>query len=212
MKSVSIVSHAFSSTATVGNVIVALSLAAAAFGAHGNAQAASLSVVTVAAPAVNCVFSANCTVTVSDTAGHFKDTAYGVNAFLQSRTYAGQPGTPAAGLTAYEYRVALDKQAFSECLVGLTFDFGPVKQLPYPGHPPAHVFVTTQGGIGEVAIKSAEQDGNLITLTFDNYLCPGQSTYFFGLVATGAPEGREAMLFGFGSPPIVQAKVRVPAH
>ena len=192
---------------------VTLTLAAAAAVAPpGAAQAASLSVVTVAAPAVNCVFNASCTVTVNDTTGHFANTAYGTNAFLQSRTYPGQPGTPGAGTTAYEYRVALDKQAFSECLAGLTLDFGPVKSLPYPGHPPAHVFVTTQGGIGEVAIKSAEQDGNFITLTFDNYLCPGQSTYFFGLAATGLPQGQEASLFGFGSPPIVPAKVRVPGH
>lgn len=192
--------------------LVALAAAAALMPLTGGAQAASLSVVTVAAPAVNCVFNASCTVTVSDTLGSLANTAYGANAFLQSRTYPGQPGTPGAGTTAYEYRLALDKQAFSECLGGLTIDFGPVKTLPYPGHPPAHVFVTMQGGIGEVAIKSAEQDGNFITLTFDKYLCPGQSTYFFGLAATGGPQLRAATLFGFGSPPIVQTEVRVPGH
>lgn len=190
----------------------AIGLAAAALAPLTGAQAASLSVVTVAAPAVNCVFNASCTVTVSDTTGHLKNTPYGDNAFLQSRTYAGQPGTPGAGTTAYEYRIALDKQAFSECLAGVTFDFGPVKQLPYPGHPPAHVFVTTQGGLGDVTIKSAEQDGNFITFTFNGYLCPGQSTYFFGLAAAGAPQARSATLFGFGAPAIMQTDVRVPAH
>lgn len=199
-------------SSAIAVAIGTIGLAAAALAPPEAARAASLSVVTVAAPAVNCVFNASCTVTVSDTLGHLANTPYGANALLQSRTYSGQPGTPGAGTTAYEYRVALDQAAFSECLAGVTVDFGPVKQLPYPGHPPAHVFVTTQGGIGEVGIKSAEQDGNFITLTFSNYLCRGQSTYFFGLAAAGAPQARDATLFGFGAPPIVQTPVRVPAH
>lgn len=176
------------------------------------AHAASLSVVNVAAPAVNCVFDATCKIVVNDSTGSLQFTAYGANAFVQSRTYAGKAGTPGAGTTAYEYRIALDKAAFTECVAGVTMDFGPVKALPYPNHPPAHVFVTTQGGLGTVGIKSAEQDGNFITFTFDTYLCPGQSTYFFGLAATGAPKTSTATMFAIGAPPFTQTAARVPVH
>ena len=70
-------------------------------------QAASLDIVDVSAPAINCVFDTNCTVTVTDSTDTFTlagTTGIGV---LQTRTYTGQPGAAAAGLTAYEYRIDL---------------------------------------------------------------------------------------------------------
>jgi hypothetical protein len=191
---------------------LAIAFAAAALSQPSPAQAATLTVVEVSAPQVNCVFNATCKVIVSDSTGKLLNSAYGDKAFLQSRTYAAQPGTPGAGTTAYEYRVALDKAVFSECLAGMVIDFGPVKSLPYPGHPPAHVFVTTQGGIGTVGIKSVEQDGSVLTVTFTKFLCAGDSTYFFGLAATAAPQTGTATLFGSGVPAFIQTASRVPQH
>lgn len=52
-------------------------------------------------------------------------------------------------------------------------DFGPVKKLTYPTNQPGDVFVTTQGGLGSVGIKSAEQDGTVIVFSFSKYLCAG---------------------------------------
>src|ERR1700735_3376526 len=185
-----------------GSVIL---VPAAALCAPASAHAAALTVVEVGAPAVNCVFNSSCTVVVNDSVGTLQYTPLGNGAFLQSRSYAGQPGTPGAGTTAYEYRVDLTQATgFTECLAGLVVDFGPVKKLTYPTNQPGDVFVTTQGGIGSVGIKSAEQDGTVIVFSFSKYLCAGQTSYFFGLAATTAPQAGNATLFGFGSPPFVQ--------
>ena len=65
-------------------------------------QADPLKVVDVAAPAINCVFETNCTVVVSDTTGSVPLAFETGKPFLQSRTFAGAEGTPAAGLTGFE--------------------------------------------------------------------------------------------------------------
>ncbi|HEX5210490.1 MAG TPA: hypothetical protein VFW22_01990 [Pseudolabrys sp.] len=194
------------------NFTSALTIAAALL-APACAQAASLTVVNVAAPAVNCVFDSSCTVVVNDSTGDLKYSPLGKDAFLQSRTYVGKAGTPAAGRTAYVYRVALDQGSKdSDCLVGMVLDFGPVVALTYPQNQLAHVYVVTQGGVGSVGIKSADHDGNSITFSFDKPLCAGDTTYFFGLAAAGAPQNSTATLFGYGAPPFVQTAARVPTH
>ena len=86
-------------------------------------HAAQLKVVKVNAPAINYLFSSNRTVTVNDVVASFvtdlppstvnptnpplTQTNLAFSGFLQSRSYQGQPGTPEAGLTAYEYRLVL---------------------------------------------------------------------------------------------------------
>jgi len=177
------------------------------------AVAANLTVVKVAAPAVNCVFNASCTVTVNDSVGKLTFSQLGDGAFFQSRTYPAVAGTPGAGNTAYEYRLDL-RQAniFAECVAGLVLNFGTVTKLTYPQNQPGHVFVITQGGLGSVGIKSAEQDGSVITFTFEKYLCAGETSFFFGLAATGAPTAASATLFGPGSPGFIAINARVPTH
>src|SRR3954469_9506029 len=71
----------------------------------GAAWAAPLTVVTVSAPDINCVFETDCTVVVTDSVGNIPLASITGLARLQSRTYAGQVGAPAAGKTAYEYRL-----------------------------------------------------------------------------------------------------------
>ena len=177
------------------------------------AHAVQLTVVEVNAPAVNCVFNASCKVVVTDSTSTLQFTEYGPGAFLQSRTYAGQPGTPGAGLTVYEYRVDFTQAlGFTECVAGMVLDFGPVQKLTYPPSQPAHAYVITQGGIGTVGIESAEQDGDAITFTFKNYLCPGASTQFFGMAAAKGPVSATPLLFKFGTPPFYQLDARVPQH
>jgi hypothetical protein len=191
----------------------AVLVATAALSATAPAHAGALTVVEVNAPAVNCVFNPSCTNVVDDTTGTMQYTPFGGGAFLQSRTYPGETGTPAAGLTAYEYRVDLTQATgYTECLVGLVIDFGPVKTLTYPTNQPGQVFVTTQGGTGSIGIQSAEQDGTVIIFTFNGYLCAGKSSYFFGLASATAPQAATATLFGFGNPPFVQTTARTPQH
>jgi hypothetical protein len=178
--------------------------------AHG----AALIVVKVSAPQVNCVFNATCTITVDDTTGTFKDTLYGAGPFLQSRTYPGQPGTPAANMTGYQYRLDLTSapKLVSECVAGVTIDIGPVAKLTYPPNQPGHVFVITQGGLGNVGVRSAVQDGDVITFWFDGFLCAGQTSYFFGLAAGTKPIAGTAVIFGPGKPGFIQTAARMPEH
>jgi hypothetical protein len=189
-----------------------LIVAAAALSAP--AHGAALTVVNVSAPQVNCVFNASCTIVVNDSTGTFKYTLYGPGAFLQSRTYPGQPGTPAANMTGYEYRLDLTSapKLVSECIAGMTVNIGPVQKLTYPPNQPGHIFVITQGGLGSVGIKSAEQDGNVVTFWFSTYLCAGQTTYFFGFAAATAPQTGTAVVFGPGSPGFIQTDARMPQH
>jgi hypothetical protein len=187
--------------------------AAAALWPLEPANSTNLTVVEVSAPAVICVFRTNCTVASDDSTGALADSPLGSGGFLQSRTYPGMPGTPGAGTTAYLYRVDLTAaNPFADCLAGVVINFGPVKQLTYPQAQPGHVFVTTQGGLGSVGIQSAELDGDVITFTFSTYLCGGQTSYFFGLASTTAPQTATATLFGIGNPPFIQVDARTPTH
>lgn len=187
--------------------------AAAALAAPALARAGTLTIVNVSAPAVNCVFNASCKVVVTDSVASLAYTALGASAFLQSRTYPGEAGTPGAGTTAYVYRVDLTQATgYTECLVGAVIDFGPVQQLTYPPNQPADAFVITAGGLGSVGVQSAEQDGTVITFTFSTPLCAGQTSYFFGMASTKAPQSDTATLFGYGTPPIAPAAVRRPQH
>ncbi len=47
----------------------------------------------------------------------------------------------------------------------------------------AAVFVVTSGGLGTVGLKSAVQAGVKIAFTFTAPVCPGATSYFFGLAS-----------------------------
>ena len=181
---------------------------------HGGAEAAALTVINVGAPKINCVFNPICSVIVNDSVGSLTYTPLGAGTFLQSRTYSGAAGTPATGATAYEYRLDLTQgDKYSDCIGGLVMNFGSVLKLPYgANNTQGHVFVVTQGGLGSVGIKSAEQDGDVIIFTFDKFLCAGQTTYFFGLAAIKPPVNTSAVLFGIGATPFIPVGARVPQH
>ena len=94
----------------------------------------------------------------------------------------------------------------------MVLNFGPVTKLTYPQNAPGYVFVITTGGVGSIGIAAADQSGDVITFTFSKYLCTGQTSFFFGLAAKGAPKTATATLFGIGYPPLVQTTAAVPAH
>lgn len=154
----------------------------------------ALKVVDVGAPAVNCVFDPSCTVTVTDSTATIPLPAGGTN-FLQSRTFVGQPGAPANGLYAYEYRIDLRNAlglTYIPCLNAMTLEFGPVvDSLDYNGDAVTgdQVYVVTSGGLGSIGLASATKSGNSITFNFSAPVCAGgapgtgDSTYFFGLVS-----------------------------
>src|ERR1700730_18266339 len=141
------------------------------------APAGQLQVVEVAAPAINCVYSADCTITVTDSVGQLTlqnlDTPN--TAWLQSRTFTGMAGTPGAGKTGYEYRLDMTQATGAlQCVGGIVVNFGPISQLPFKNNTPADAYVITQGGLGTIGIGSAEQDGDVITFNFSKFICPSK--------------------------------------
>lgn len=171
-------------------------------------EAVPLKVVNVSAPAINCVFNPACTVTVNDTSDNIPMSTGGTG-FLQSRTYPGAPGSPAAGLYAYEYRIdlrnAVGATAIS-CIDWMTISFGPVVgSLNYGGDAkPDQVFVVTGGGIGTIGLASAIQTGSNIKFNFASPVCEGgapgkgDSSFFWGLVSKTPPQFVNATLHETG--------------
>lgn len=167
-----------------------------------------LKVVNVSAPAINCVFNPPCTVVVNDTSDNIPMSTGGTG-FLQSRTYQGSPGAPAAGLYAYEYRIdlrnAVGATAIS-CIDWMSISFGPVvSTLDYNGdHKPDQVFVVTGGGIGTIGIASANWVAGKITFKFSSPVCEGgapgkgDSSFFWGLVSKQPPKNVTATLHETG--------------
>jgi len=186
------------------------------------AVAAPLTVVNVGAPAINCVFNTSCTVTVTDTIGNYPPRpGYTGTPRLQSRTFAGQPGTPAAGLTGYDYRVdftAATAATDINCATDLKVRTGPVAHLPYSPGGAADVFVVTSGGLGSIGIASADLTGDVLTFTFTSPVCPqngqapGQTSFFFGIAAKGKPHdvtAKSNLTFGGG---VADVPARAPKH
>lgn len=155
--------------------------------------AAPLKVVNVSAPAINCVFNSACTFTVKDTSDNIVMSTGGTG-FLQSRTFKGAAGSPAAGLFGYEYRLDLRSAVGTRtisCIDWMTISFGPVVgTLNYDGdRKPDQVFVITNGGLGNIGIASAVQTGSNIKFKFTTPICEsrapgkGDSSFFWGLTS-----------------------------
>ena len=185
------------------------------------ARAQPLTVVEVNAPAIYCVFHPACIITVSDTVGFIPlpFLAAPNTAFLQSRTFSGAAGTPAAGRAGYMYRISLTQAAGSgNCLGGLVLNFGPSLKLPYALDQLADVFVITSGGLGSIGLKSAERFGEVIVFELAKPLCLeggpnlANTTFFFGLVADTPSMATSAQIFSSGNPPLYSVDARVPSH
>lgn len=172
------------------------------------AKGAPLKIVNVAAPAINCVFSTSCSISVKDTTEDVPLAAGGVGK-LRSRTFKGAEGSPAAGLFGYEYRLELDKAVeFTalSCIDGITISFGPVvSTLDYGGDSkPDQVFVVSTGGVGTIGLASAVQTKGSIKFKFKSPVCSGPSvgeggsTFFWGLVSKMPPKPVTALVHQSG--------------
>ena len=204
-----------------GRAYVHAAIAAATVFISTSVSAGPLTVVTVAAPGVNCVFSANCTITVTDSVGQLPLANLNTpnTAWLQSRTFTAAAGTPGAGKTGYEYRLDMTQASGSlECIGGIVVNFGPVAQLPYKNNQPSHVYVITQGGLGSIGLGDVEQDGDVITFNFAKFMCATEqknaalTTFFFGLASINPPVPISAGVFATGIPPYFSIPARAPKH
>jgi hypothetical protein len=193
-----------------------------ALGLVAVAGCASLHIVNVDAPAINCLFSTNCTVTVDDSTSPITFTNLtGItgSGFLQSRTFQGLPGTPEAGLYAYVYRIALDNvhgSVSNNYISSLTLDFNSVVPFTYNGQPSNEVWVVTSGGLGSVGPSTAAATATNITFNFGPPVAAGMSSYFFGVISPYPPTNTIAHLVGHqeSTPPQLNAKIpaRIPVH
>ena len=185
------------------------------------AYAQPLKVVEVSAPAINCVYRVNCTVPVSDSSGNILlPTVNPGDAWLQSRTFTGEAGTPAgAGTTGYEYRISMTQASgMTDCVVSFVLNFGPNTQLPYKDNTLADVYVITGGGLGTISLASATRYGDAIEFVLKSSLCVNgaasvnNTTFFIGLAAAAAPMNHNAQIAVTGFPPLYSVDARVPTH
>jgi len=138
------------------------------------AAAQPLTIASVSAPEVQCVFSPKCKVVVEDLSA-----PVAVSGFLQSRNYKA-----GGGLYVYEYRVDLRDAAGTSGITTLTIDLGPTAKLDFNGDGSRRdVFVTTKGNLGNVGLLSAVRAGNSVTFTFQRPVGRGDSSFFFGVVS-----------------------------
>jgi hypothetical protein len=184
------------------------------------AVAAPLTIVEVAAPAINCVYDKNCKITVTDSSSDIHVAGSAANGFLQSRTFVGLSGAPAVGKYGFEYRVSLTPAGAvaAQCVAAVTINFGTVLKMQYKtSTPPADVYVITSGGIGTIGVASADQVGDDITFVFARPVCASvaadanATSYFFGLTAAGAPKPITAQLQMTGGS-FISIPARAPAH
>ena len=175
-----------------------------------------LKTVNVSSSAIYCIFDPSCTVTTTGSSTTPIPLSAGGTGFLQSRTFAGKPGTPASGLYGYEYRIDLEKAVetmvdveevgkikYIPCLRSIVLEFGPVVDtLDYNGDGEAGdlAYVVTSGGPGRIGLGSVERYHNMLTFNFDSPICvggpnrQGDSTYFFGLVSAQPPRSITASI------------------
>jgi hypothetical protein len=174
------------------------------------AAGAPLKVVTVTAPAINCVFTtaSPCTIGVSDTSADVPMSAGGTGR-LQSRTFKGLSGSPADGMFAYEYRLNLTNAVGAvniACIDWISISFGPVvNTLDYDDdRKPDQIFVVTSGGLGTIGLASAVQTADTIKFKFSKPVCEGgapgkgDSSLFWGLVSKSPAKEVTAMLHETG--------------
>lgn len=186
--------------------------------------AGGLKIVNVGAPAINCIFDTDCTITVSDVLATFSIPGGSGEARLISRQFPiGEAGTAGEGLYGYLYRIDMNNVvATSEvsCVDTLAFDFGPVEKLDYNGDIELDdVWIVSSGGLGSMGPSSAELSNNELTFTFDPMICPGTTgsevgddTYYFGLASAQPPQDVVARVNGtLGLSAMSQARAPQPA-
>jgi len=193
---------------------IALSVAVTA-GCRSKADM-NLNKVNVGASTVYCLFDPSCTVTPTDSSTKSIPIEVQGTSIIESRTFVGKPGTPAAGLYGYEYRINLEKAVetmidveefgkvkYMPCLRSVVFDVGPViDTLDYNGDGQVGelFYVVTSGGPGRVGLGSVERFHGRLTFNFDSPVCAGNSerhgdsTFFFGLVSAQPPRFVDATI------------------
>jgi len=177
-----------------------------------SAGAGPLTVGNVSDTQFACVFSKACSISYDETVGDLSFSDYGTVAGVYTRTLTGAAGTFAGTDTGYLYRLDLTGVTYGECIHSIVIGAGTIDQINYTGSGPTHLVVVNSGWLGSIGVAGANYDPiGLIEITFDNYVCPGSTTYYFGFSSSsGARTSVLVDLLIAGRVPIVQARARVP--
>ena len=96
------------------------------------------------------------------------------------------------------------------CLETLRIPFGPVHtnlNFGTGGLAAVQAYIVTSGGLGTIAPVFAEQSGDEIRFEFAPPICPGQSSFFIGLLSTNPPtDARASLRLTSGSNAVVLAR------
>lgn len=175
--------------------------AATLFVASPATQAEPLSVISVGAAAVNCVYDAACGFMVNDMVATIPIAGISGRTVLQTRSFTGGAGSPAQGKTGYQYRVNLTGAVGGRCVSTVKLLFGSIVKLPYiPDGPYVDIYVVASGDLGTIGLAAADKSGNIITLTFSKPVCAGgspgkgESSLFFGLTSSEPPKPATAQV------------------
>jgi WD40 repeat protein len=152
-------------------------------------------------PEVNDVFSSTGTIEVDDLASPIAVPGATGDAFLQSRTFTGEPASPSGGLHGYEYRIALESLSAplgTPCIVSLSLDFGPASVLDYTGisGDGYDAYVRTSGALGTVRPGAVRRSGQRLVVEFAPPGCvaAGEGTFFLGFASPYPPRNVTARL------------------
>lgn len=164
----------------------------------------ALRLVEVRAPDINLMFAHGGSLTVTDAVSPLRLAGAPGQGFLQSRhASASEPGTPAAGLTAYEFRLSLEGIGAGSGVVSLTLPVRRPATLDFAASgvdATGEVFAVTAGGLGDRAPSRAEMSDAGLVLTFDPPLATGEGSVFMGFAAPGSPRpGRAIVIDVHGS-------------
>ncbi len=169
-------------------------------------MAITLSKVEVAMIDVDCLFDPNCTPRPVESFGDIVLPGGVGTGLLHTRTFAGEPGSPAAGLHTYQYRIDLTGTGGRACIDSYDVEFGRPSPLDYDGSGAPHdVYVVMSGGPGTVAPDIAQINANRISVHFYGGLCAGESSVFFGMTTKAAPSSIKPLISEMISGSIVDA-------
>ena len=160
--------------------------------------AGALEVVEVNGAVLNCLFApalgdGTCPRTVAeDWVATFSLPFSAGDGRLQSRVMtAGDAGTAGAGLVEYAYRVNLTEVRGStalSCVSRLIVEFSSFSRFDFDQDRALEdAFAITAAGSGTVGPSRVDRVGDSIAFSFSPAICPGESSYFMGLVSTEPP-------------------------
>ena len=196
------------------------------------AQSAALTIVTVDAKDLLCIYDKSCKIATTDSSVAFdmQDTiGHLPQPRMHTRTVLGAAGSSAAGKTGYLYRLDLTNVVGGSdvsCATALKLDVGPTSKFEYfKNGANADVFVVEKGAPGTVGLAKAERIDSGVTFTFRKRICVGtgpgggESSLFFGLTSDHPPKAATAQVVLVGgvlskreSTATVKAPTRAPAY